>query len=166
MRLARMLLTGGLTAIIVLLPGTASAADRHMDRHIGLHEMNCTGITAMGEGLAANATFKLALVDQRRGATLARESVKSDADGMFTRRLDAKLYDVLSVRLTVAGHDGKTVGFADHTMARGAPMCNLPFTGPSHDVALLVAGVGLLGVGLILLRLGGRGRARRADATA
>jgi len=162
MRLVRSLLTAGLTATIVLLPGMASAEESH----IGLHEMNCTGITAMGKGLAADATFKLALVDRQRGATLARDTVRSDADGMFTRRLRAKLYDTLSIRLTVAGQDGKTIGFADHTMAAGSPMCNLPFTGAGRTPVLLLAGAGLLGAGLVLLRVGGGGRARGAGATA
>jgi hypothetical protein len=157
-----LVLTAGLVTIIVLLPGVANAAESH----IGLHEMNCTGITAMGKGLAPNAMFRVALVDQQRGRTLVRETVRTDGDGMFLQRLKTKLYDTLSVRLTVAAQDGKLVGFADHTMAAGSPMCNLPFTGPGHSVALLVAGAGLLGIGIALMRLGGRGRARGAEDTA
>src|SRR4029453_8001038 len=122
MRLARLVLTAGLVTIIVLLPGVANAAESH----IGLHEMNCTGITAMGKGLAPNAMFRVALVDQQRGRTLVRETVRTDGDGMFLQRLKTKLYDTLSVGLTFAAQDGKLVGFPNHTMAAGSPMCNLP----------------------------------------
>jgi hypothetical protein len=58
---------------------------------------------------------------------------------------------VLSIRLEVARPDGTKVGFADHVMAKGAAMCNLPFTGPSRAASMLLIGTGSLGLGLLLV---------------
>jgi hypothetical protein len=71
--------------------------------------------------------------------------------GEFMTRLPARLNQVLSLRLVVARPDGTKVGFADHVMAKGAAMCNLPFTGPSRTASLLLLGGGSLGLGLLLV---------------
>jgi hypothetical protein len=65
-------------------------------------------------------------------------------------RLPARLNQVLSIRLVVARPDGTKVGFADHVMAKGAAMCNLPFTGPSRAPLALI-GTGSVGLGLLLV---------------
>jgi hypothetical protein len=41
-------------------------------------------------------------------------------------------------------------------MAKGAAMCNLPFTGPSRSASLLLAGTATLGLGLVLVATAGR----------
>jgi hypothetical protein len=149
MRLCRVLAVLGLAAALSL-PAAAAAAQQQK-QHIGLHDMTCTSIMAMGKGLAKNATFDLTLVNQDNGSTLAAKTVRSSAEGEFMTRLPARLNQVLSLRLVVARPDGTKVGFADHVMAKGAAMCNLPFTGPSRTTLLLVAGTGTLGLGLLLL---------------
>ena len=148
MPLRRIAAVLGLAAALSL-PAAASAAESK--RHIGLHDMTCTGITAMGQGLAPNAAMQLTLTDRHNGRTLAGQTVRTSAKGEFMAKLPARLNKVLSIRLTVSRPDGSKVVFADHVMAKGAPMCNLPFTGPSRGVALLLAGTAAIALGLVLL---------------
>jgi hypothetical protein len=148
MRLCRAL------AVLVLaaaLSVPAAAAAQEHQQHFGLHDMTCTSIMAMGKGLEKHASFDLTLRNQDDGSTLAIRTVKSSAKGEFETRLPARLNQVLSVRLEVARPDGTKVGFADHVMAKGAAMCNLPFTGPSRATPMLLIGTGSLGLGLLLV---------------
>jgi hypothetical protein len=154
MRLCRALAVLGLAAALSL-PAAAAAAQEHQ-QHIGLHDMTCTSITAMGEGLAKNASFNLTLRNQDNGSTLATKTVRSSEMGEFVTRLPARLNQVLSLRLEVARSDGTKVGFADHVMAKGAAMCNLPFTGPSRAAPMLLLGTASLGIGLVLVAATGR----------
>jgi hypothetical protein len=147
MRLCRVLAALGLAAG----SDSAAAAAQEHQQHIGLHDMTCTSIMAMGKGLAKNASFNLTLINQDNGSTLATKTVTSSEMGEFMTRLPARLNQVLSIRLVVARPDGTKVGFADHVMAKGAPMCNLPFTGPSRTASLLLLSGGSLGLGLLLV---------------
>jgi hypothetical protein len=149
-RLRRIVAVLGLAAALSL-PAAASAAESK--RHIGLHDMTCTSIMAMGKGLAPNAAMQLTLTNRDNGTTLAGQTVRTSAKGEFMAKLPARLNKVLSIRLTVSRPDGSKVAFADHVMAKGAPMCNLPFTGPSRGVALLLAGTTAIALGLVLLAL-------------
>jgi len=149
MRLCRALAALGL-AVALSLPA-AAAAGQEQQQHFGLHDMTCTSVMAMGKGLAKNASYDLTLLNQDDGSTLATRSVKSSEMGMFEARLPARLNRVMSVRLEVAKPDGTKVGFADHVMAKGAAMCNLPFTGPSRAAPLLLIGTGSVGLGLLLV---------------
>jgi hypothetical protein len=144
MRLRRMVAVLGLAAALSL-PAAASAESK---RHIGLHDMTCTSIMAMGKGLAPDATMQLTLTNRDNGTTLAGQTVRTSAKGEFMAKLPARLNKVLSIRLTVSRPDGSKVAFADHVMAKGAPMCNLPFTGPSR---LLLTGTTAIALGLVLL---------------
>jgi len=148
MRLCRVLAALGLAAALSL---PAAAAAQEHQQHIGLHDMTCTSIMAMGKGLAKNASFHLTLIDQDNGSTLAGQTVRTSAKGEFMAKLPARLNKVLSIRLTVSRPDGSKVAFADHVMAKGAPMCDLPFTGPSRGVALLLTGTTAIALGLVLL---------------
>jgi hypothetical protein len=158
MPLRRIAAVLGLAAALSL-PAAAAAAEPR--RHIGLHDMTCTSITAMGTGLAPNATLQLTLTNRDNGRTLAGQTVRTSAEGEFMAQLPARLNKVLSIRLTVSRPDGSKVAFADHVMAKGAPMCNLPFTGPSRTAALLLTGTTAIAVGLVLLAsASGRERTR------
>jgi len=148
MRLRRIVAILGLAAALSA-PAVASAAEAK--RHIGLHDMTCTSIMAMGKGLAPNATLQLTLTDRDNGSTLAGQTVRTSARGDFMAKLPARLNKVLSIRLTVSRPDGSKIAFADHVMAKGAPMCDLPFTGPSRAVALLLTGTTAIALGLVLL---------------
>ena len=148
MRLRRILAVLGLAAALSL-PAAASAAESK--HHVGLHDMTCTSITAMGKGLPASTSVQLTLTNRDTGGTLAGQTVRTSAKGEFMAKLPARLNKVLSLRLTVTGPDGGKVAFADHVMAKGAAMCNLPFTGPSRTASLLLAGTAALGLGLVLM---------------
>jgi len=159
MRLCRALAALGLAAALSL--PAAAAAGQEQQQHFGLHDMTCTSIMAMGKGLAKNASFNLTLRNQDNGSTLATKTVTSSEMGEFMTRLPARLNQVLSVRLEVAKPDGTKVGFADHVMAKGAAMCNLPFTGPPRVAPLLLIGTGSVGLGLLLVAA----TARRAEGS-
>ena len=148
MRLCRILAVLGLMAALSL-PAAVSAAESK--QHVGLHDMTCTSITAMGKGLPKSTAMQLTLTNRDTGSTLAGQTVRTSAKGEFMAMLPARLNKVLSIRLTVSRPDGSKVAFADHVMAKGAPMCNLPFTGPSRGVALLLAGTTAIALGLVLL---------------
>ena len=148
MRLCRILAVLGLLAALSL-PAAASAAETKS--HVGLHDMTCTSITAMGKGLSPNAALDLKLTDRDNGSTLAGQTVRTSAKGEFMAKLPARLNKVLSLRLTVSGPDGGKVAFADHVMAKGAAMCNLPFTGPSRAAAVALTGTAAIALGLVLL---------------
>ena len=135
------------------LPAAASAESKH---HVGLHDMTCTSITAMGKGMPRSTAVQLTLTNRDTGGTLAGQTVRTSAKGEFMAKLPARLNKVLSLRLTVSRSDGTKVAFADHVMAKGAAMCNLPFTGPSRGAALLLAGTAALGLGLALVATAAR----------
>jgi hypothetical protein len=135
------------------LPAAASAETKH---HVGLHDMTCTSITAMGKGMPKRAAVQLTLTNRDTGGTLAGQTVRTSAKGEFMAKLPARLNKVLSLRLTVSRSDGSKVAFADHVMAKGAAMCNLPFTGPSRSASLLLAGTAALGLGLVLVATAAR----------
>jgi hypothetical protein len=153
MRLCRIVAVLGLLAALSL-PAAASAAESK--HHVGLHDMTCTSIMAMGKGLQKNTAMQLTLTNRDDGSTLAGQTVRTSGKGEFMVKLPARLNKVLSIRLTVSRSDGTKVGFADHTMARGAAMCNLPFTGPSRGTSLLLAGTAALGLGLVLVATAAR----------
>jgi hypothetical protein len=152
MRRLRLLLAGGLLGALLLLPTPAAAEDRQ----VGLHDMTCTSIAAMGRGLPASAPLRLALVDPAKDEVLAERTVRTSAAGAFETRLEAGLHQRLTVRLQVTGPGGVRLGSAQHAMAKGAPMCDLPFTGTSSTTVLLVLGVALLAPGVALLVLTSR----------
>jgi hypothetical protein len=154
MRLCRIVAVLALAAALSL-PAAASAA-AETKQHVGLHDMTCTSIMAMGKGLSANTPMQLTLTNRDTGSTLAGQTVRTSAKGEFMVKLPARLNKVLSIRLTVNRSDGSKVGFADHVMARGAAMCNLPFTGPSRSASLLLAGTAALGLGLVLVAVATR----------
>jgi hypothetical protein len=135
------------------LPAAASAESKH---HVGLHDMTCTSITAMGKGMPRSTAVQLTLTNRDTGGTLAGQTVRTSAKGEFMAKLPARLNKVLRLRLTVSRSDGGKVAFADHVMAKGAAMCNLPFTGPSRSASLLLAGTGALGLGLVLVATAAR----------
>jgi hypothetical protein len=153
MRLRRILAVLALVAVLSL-PAAASATQSKS--HVGLHDMTCTSITAMGKGLTPNATMQLTLTNRDNGSTLAGQTVRTSARGEFMVKLPARLNQVLTIRLTVSRPDGSKVAFADHAMAKGAPMCNLPFTGPSGTAVLLLAGTAAVGLGLVLVAAAAR----------
>jgi hypothetical protein len=153
MRLCRILAILGLMAALSL-PAAASAGETK--QHIGLHDMTCTSITAMGKGLPKSTSMQLTLTNRDTGGTLAGQTVRTSAKGEFMAKLPARLNKVLSIRLTVSRPDGSKIAFADHVMAKGAAMCDLPFTGPSRAVALLTTGAAAIALGLVLLAWAGR----------
>ena len=145
------------------LPAAASAESKH---HVGLHDMTCTSITAMGKGMPKDAAMQLTLTNRDTGGTLAGQTVRTSAKGEFMAKLPARLNQVLSLRLTVSRPDGSKVAFTDHVMAKGAAMCNLPFTGPSRSASLLLAGTAALGLGLVLVGTAARRERILARVTA
>ena len=151
MRWFRYLLAGGVVAA-ALLPTAANAAG---SEHIGLHDMTCNGIGAMGTGLPANARLNLKLVDKDNGKTLATQMLTTSASGTFSTTVKARLNQVLGMRLVVSDAQNMTVAFADHQMEPGMAMCTLPFTGGAdHTLPLVVFGAVLLSVGAGLLVFG------------
>src|SRR4029453_1522736 len=148
MRLCRILAVLAVAAALSL-PAAASAAETKS--HAGLHDMTCTNSPAMGKGLSPNTAPDLKLTNHDSGGTLAGQTVRTSARGDFMVKLPARLNPVLSLPLTVTRPDGTKVAFADHSMARGAAMCNLPFAGPSRTALLLLAGTAALGLGLVLV---------------
>jgi hypothetical protein len=100
--------------------------------------------------------MQLTLTNRDNGSTLAGQTVRTSAKGGFMVKLPARLNKVLSIRLTVSRADGTKVAFSDHVMAKGAAMCNLPFTGPSRTVSLLLVGTAFLGLGLVLVATAAR----------
>jgi hypothetical protein len=163
MRLCRILAVLGMVAALSV-PAAASAAETKS--HVGLHDMTCTSITAMGKGLAPNAALDLKLTNRDNGGTLAGQTVRTSAEGEFMVKLPARLNQVLSIRLTVSRPDGTKVAFADHSMAKGAAMCNLPFTGPSRTTSLVLGGTAALGLGLVLVATAARRERILARVTA
>jgi hypothetical protein len=158
MRFLRYLLIVTGAAAVTLLPATSASAAEHL----GLHDMNCKGITAHGEGLAKNATLHLKAIDRDNSKTLLERNVKTSADGMFKTRLAMRLDKVLSIRVLVSDAGGSEIGYTDHTMDKGNAMCDLPFTGPSsQSLALLGIAVAFLGGGATAL-WAGRARAKHA----
>jgi hypothetical protein len=153
MRVLRCVLLVTATAAILLLPATgASAAE-----HLGLHDMDCRGITAHGEDLARRSTFHLKLIDRPSGRTLLERDVKTSAEGMFKTRLAVRLDNVLSIRMFVTDASGSEIGYADHVMEKGSPMCDLPFTGPgSRFLVLLGIALAFLASGATALWVSGR----------
>jgi hypothetical protein len=151
MRPLRFLLAGGAMALL-LLPAPALA----QTPHAALHDMTCTGIDAVGADMPRSATLRLTLTDMGSNTILAHQSVRTTPAGTFDTTVKAQLNQVASLRLTVAGEDGREIAFADHEMDKMAPMCNLPFTGTRGGVPLLLGGGGLVVLGALTLLLAAR----------
>src|SRR4029077_15663874 len=88
MRLARILAILGLMAALSL-PAAATAAETK--QHIGLHDMTCTSITAMGKGLPKSTSMQPTLTNRDTGGTLAGQTVRTSAKGEFMAKLPARL---------------------------------------------------------------------------
>ncbi len=160
MRWFRFLLAGAVTAALLVPVAAAAQGTR-----VTLDDMTCTGIAVMGAGLPKATPLNLTLVNRDNGTTLARKTVRSSPDGSFATRIDARLNGVLKLRVLVARPDGTKVAFGDHTMAMGAAMCGLPFTGPPPGAArLLATGAGCVALGVLLLASAARRRSRLAGA--
>jgi hypothetical protein len=159
MRPLRFLLAGGAMALL-LLPAPALA----QTPHAAMHDMTCTGIDAVGAGMPKSATLQLTLTDKGSNTILAHQSVKTSPAGTFDTTVQAQLNKVASLRLTVAGEDGREIAFADHEMDKMAPMCNLPFTGTRGGVPLLLGGGGLVVLGALTLLLAARRTLRSGAA--
>ena len=156
MRWFRYLLAGGVVAA-TLLPTAADAAGTE---HLGLHDMTCGGIGAMGSGLPANAKLNLKLIDKGNGRTLATQTVTTSASGTFSTTVKARLNQVLGMRLVVSDARDMTLAFADHQVGSGMAMCTLPFTGSAdHTMPLVTFGAVLLTLGAGLLVFGSHTRA-------
>jgi hypothetical protein len=154
MRGLRVLLAGMLLA---LLPAAASAhtAAGH-DMRFALRDINCQGLTVTGKDLPARSSVRLALVNTDNGRVVTRRTVLTTAAGRFSARLQGSMNGVLGMRVLVRSGSGATLGYVDHTMTKGAPMCQLPFTGPFRP-DLAVAGSLLIAVGALMLLLASRG---------
>jgi hypothetical protein len=151
MRGLRILLTAVLFA---LLPAAALAqqpTEQGADIQFALRDIDCVGMTVVGKGLPAKATVRLTLVDRDNGRVLVRRTVHTADNGRFSARLKARMNGILGMRVLVASAAGTRLGFVDHTMAKGAPMCRLPHTGPFRP-SLAVASAVLLAAGTLLLR--------------
>jgi hypothetical protein len=148
MRPLRLLLAGG-TAALLLLPTAALA----QTPRAALQDMTCTGINAAGTDMPKRATVHLQLLDQDNHTTLARQEVTTSAAGTFRTTVRAQLNRVASIRLTVAGPDGRQLAFADHAMDKDMPMCSLPFTGAAGSAPLLDGAIGLMALGALTLAL-------------
>jgi hypothetical protein len=151
----RALLAG---VVLALLPAAALAQQPGRDAQFVLRDIDCKGVTVAGKGLPAKAVVRLTLVNRDNGRIIARRTVRARSNGRFSARLEAGTRDVLGLRVLVASSKGKRLGWVDHTRAKGAPMCRLPFTGPFRPSLALVA-AGLLATGTLVLR---RTRGRNA----
>jgi hypothetical protein len=148
MRPLRFLLAGG-TAALLLLPTAALA----QTPRAALQDMTCNGIDAAGTDMPKSATLRLELVDEDNNTTLARQNVTTSPAGTFKTTVRARLNQVASIRLTVAGPNGQQLAFADHAMDETMPMCSLPFSGAGDSTPLLYGGVGLMALGALALGL-------------
>ncbi|HEV8648740.1 MAG TPA: hypothetical protein VG276_04890 [Actinomycetes bacterium] len=148
MRWYRFLLAGGVTAAL-LLPSAAVAEGTR----VTLDDMTCTGIGVMGAGLPAGTPLDLALVnrDNNKNTVMTRKTVRTSAQGRFATRMEARLNRVLSLRVLVSTKDGKQIAFGDHVMRQYHAMCGLPFTGPGHAGPTLLASLGSVGLGVLLV---------------
>jgi hypothetical protein len=152
MRGIRVLLAG---VVLALLPAAANASSGN-NGQFALRDIDCQGLTVVGKGLPAKAPLRLTLVNRDNGRVLLRSSVRTSASGTLSARMRAPMNQVLGMRVIVRNRKGTSLGFVDHTMARGAPMCQLPFTGPLRQA--VAVGAGLSVVAGALLVLGTRGR--------
>jgi hypothetical protein len=161
MRWYRFLLAGAVTAALLLLPSAALAEGTR----VTLDDMTCTGIGVNGAGLPAGTPLNLALVnrDNSKNVVLVRKAVRTSAQGRLATRMDARLNRVLSLRVLVSTQDGRQLAFGDHMMRQYHAMCGLPFTGSRNEVPVLLAGLGSLVLGALLMVAAAR-RSRAAGA--
>jgi hypothetical protein len=160
MRWYRFLLAGAVTAALLLPPAALAEGMR-----VTLDDMTCTGIGVNGAGLPAGTPLNLALVnrDNDKNVVLVRKTVRTSAQGRLATRMDARLNRVLSLRVLVSAQDGKQLAFGDHVMRQYHAMCGLPFTGSRNPAPVLLAGLGSLVLGVLLMVAAAR-RPRAADA--
>ena len=147
MRGLRALLAG---LVLALLPA-AALAQPGRDAQFALRDIDCTGVTVVGRGLPAGTAVRLTLVDRDSGRAMLRRTVRATAEGRFASRMAADTKGVHGLRVVIANSKGRRLGFVDHTRAKGAPLCRLPFTGPFRP-ALAVVAAGLLATGTLVLR--------------
>ena len=139
--------------VLALLPAAASAQPARpvaTGPRLALRSISCTGLTVVGSGLPKLSVVTLALFDKHTGDVLARRTVRSDVGGRFSVRMKASLDKVQGVRVLVRKASGGMVGFVDHTLGKGRPMCRLPYTGSTKTLLSLAAGF-MVASGSVLL---------------
>jgi hypothetical protein len=144
----RALLAGVAIALLPTVAGAQPAAGH--DPRFAMRNIDCQGLTVVGGGLPARSSVRLVLVNSDTGRVLLRRSVGTTASGRFATRMQTPMNGVLGMRVLIRSSSGAGLGFVDHTMTRGAPMCQLPFTGSPRPWLTAAAGF-LVAAGAVLL---------------
>jgi hypothetical protein len=116
----------------------------------------CTNVVATGKGLPANQTVRLNLLDLRSGQPVVQPvSITTDAAGSFVRRVNVDLTKHPSLESSVWTSQSGTLVIAAHSrfLSPCKPKAPLAFTG-SNGALELLAGLLLLGVGVVMVRAG------------
>lgn len=153
--LALVALALSLLAILTALALPASAEERLAATAA------CGGVTVIGAGFGDRSVLLLA-TDLRTGRTLAGPTaIPITPDGSFRAWLPISLRGVGAVVVSAWRHSGATVTLTAKDLVRqpcpgsGAAMPGkLPMTGGPHP-GLLALGIGLLSLGVVLLRCAG-----------
>jgi hypothetical protein len=139
-----------LVAVVLVglaLAGPAAAQPDHL--HLDLALVGCGQVKVTGFELPKHTRLDVRFQNAAGGATLARETVTTKADGSLS--LDAKLAltGVRTLRATVA-RPGAAKPFVFSELSISGE-CPLPFTGPARAPLTAGLGLSLVAVGAILV---------------
>jgi len=133
---------------LAVLSGVASAAWAN-ETYLGLHSVDCTGVTVSGGGLPANTAVTVTVQDAANRRELERAALTTSASGAFTWRARVSLSGLRSVRAVVTrAGAGTPIAWTDHQVPTACP---LAYTGAGTVVSLAGMALSSIVFGFLLL---------------
>jgi hypothetical protein len=147
----RALRAGLAAALLWLFPGGAVGAAEMLS----FDTVTCAGLTVTGTGLPGGMPLVLAVSERTSGPVVRSVPARTSADGTVRAALRVSLAGFGEVSVAVLGPGGDTLVIGNHQFATPCPAARttdaLATTGPTtHQLGLLLAGIGLLGLGLVV----------------
>lgn len=139
------LLGAGALALLLTVPSAASAAELHL----GVRNVDCSGVTVSGSGLPASTRVTVTVQNASNRRQLEHRTLTTSASGGFVWRARMSLSGLRTVRAVVARAGASApIAWTDHQVPAACPLVN---TGPGPALPLLGLGVASIVAGYLLV---------------
>ena len=143
--LRRCLLVAG---VLSLLPAMLSAASAD-EMHLGIRNVDCSGVTVSGNGLPANTRVTVSILDPADRHELEHRAFTTSAEGAFQWRARMSLSGLRTVRAVVARTGERTpIAWTDHKVPTACPLAN---TGSAPVLPMMGTGLISIALGFMLV---------------
>jgi hypothetical protein len=143
--LRRCLLVAGVLALLPAIPSAASADEMHL----GIRNVDCSGVTVSGSGLPANTRVTVSILNAANRHELEHRAFTTSAEGAFQWRARMSLSGLRSVRAVVTRSGASTpIAWTDHQVPTACPLVN---TGSTPVLPLMGTGLIAIALGFMLV---------------